>query len=130
MGWDAKLFNILKDNTPQGYKMIFANAVVPHFTPKQFELVLDKIWKALPVDGVFAFSVKQGVGDEWITEKFKAKRFIHYWNPKDLERCIEKFDYKIVFWEEGVPGDLPSHTWLNLTLQKTTKKSSRDTKLD
>lgn len=117
-GWEAKKLNVLKDEIPKGYKLIFANAVIPHFTSKQFEAVLTKILSALPKGGLFAFSVKQGRGDEWITEKFDAKRFIHYWDPVLLKECIKRADCKIVFWEEGIPGDLPSHTWTNLTIKK------------
>jgi len=117
-GWDAKQLNILKNNIPNGYKMILANAVIPHFTQKQFELILTKILAALPEGGLFAFSVKQGQGEDWITEKFSAKRFIHYWDLQSLKEYIERANCKIVFWEEGIPGDLPSHTWTNLTLMK------------
>jgi len=116
--WDAELLNVLTDDIPPSYKMVFANAVIPHFTPEQFEIVLSKIINTLPKDGVFAFSVKQGRGEEWITEKFEAKRFIHYWDPHFLKKCIERVGAEIVFWEEGIPGDLPSHMWINLTLRK------------
>lgn len=117
-GWDAKTLNVLKDEIPQGYKMIFANAVMPHFTPKQFDFILKKTLNALPSGGLFAFSIKQGHGEGWITEKFMAKRFIHYWNIKALKKSIERYNCKIVVWREGVAGDLPSHTWTDLTIRK------------
>lgn len=116
--WDALTLNILKDEIPEGFSMIFANAVMPHFTPAQFEIILAKVLKALPDGGLFAFSVKQGQGEEWITEKFAAKRFIHYWDPSLLKQYIRSANCKIVFWEEGIHGDLPSHTWINLTIKK------------
>lgn len=117
-GWNAQPLNILDDDIPSGFSLIFANAVLPHFTPSQFELILNKTLKALPPKGMFAFSVKQGWGEKWITEKFEAKRFIHYWDPQLLKECLERTGSKIVFWEEGIPGDLPTHTWTNVTVQK------------
>lgn len=117
-GWDAKALNILKDEIPSGFKMIFANAVIPHLTAEQFEFILSKTMGALPRGGLFAFSIKQGRGDDWITEKFDAKRYIHYWSPNALKECIKRNKCEIVVWKEGITGDLPSHTWTDLTLRK------------
>src|SRR5688572_30009427 len=99
-GWEALQINILKNTLPGNHDMILANAVMSHFTHDQFQYIFEKVMDALPLGGLFAFSVKQGVGEKWITEKFKAKRFIHYWNPTELKKYIEAQNYEITFWEE------------------------------
>ncbi len=117
-GWAALHINVLRDAIPEKYDMILANAVLPHFTPRQFEYTLIKIMNSLKPGGLFAFSVKQGVGEKWITEKFDAKRFIHYWDPADLRRYIQEAGCEVIFWQEGIPGDLPTHTWTNVTIRR------------
>lgn len=120
-GEPALLFNILKDEIPDLYDLIFANAVVQHFTVDDLKLALRKVFMALPPGGILAFSAKQGKGEVWIHEKFQTKRYVHYWRADDLRRLTEDVGFKVVFIENGTVGDIPTHIWINIIARKPSK---------
>ena len=116
-GETAILFNILNDNFPSRYNMIYANAVFPHLNPEELSLSLKKIHSALIDKGTLAFTIKYGTGDEWINEKFTDKRFTHYWQEDDLAKLLHETGFEIIFENSNV-GKLPSHKWLNIVAKK------------
>jgi len=117
-GQQAVLLNILKDNLEDTYAMILMNAVAPHLTREDLRLVLEKVHKALVPGGLFVISAKQGYGEKWTTEKLKAKRFIHYWQPKELVELVNYLGYETTFLESDIPGDLHTHIWIHMTAKK------------
>ncbi len=110
--------NLLYDDIPKGFPLILANAVLPHFTRQQLLKVLIRCSKALNKGGYLAFSVKEGQGDAWINEKFHSKRYVQYWQINDLIKLLKKANLDLVFLENDIPGDLPNHTWANITTRK------------
>lgn len=117
-GEPALLLNVLTDEIPKGYDLFFVNAVFPHFTEQDFIHSVKKIHTALEKGGILAFSVKQGQGDVWITEKFEQRRFIHHWDAEVLLKTLENLGFELIFMEDNIPGDLPTHTWINITVRK------------
>ena len=117
-GEDAFLFNLLTDQFKEDYTMVFANAVMPHFSEDETMIALRKVHNALNAGGIFAFSVKQGQGEEWITEKFDARRYVKYWQSDEIYSLVREVGFKLVFKEEGIIGDLPNHIWINISAQK------------
>lgn len=117
-GEPALLLNALTDTIPEGYDLIFANAVAPHFTPSNLIRFLRKTLSALPSEGRLAFNLKIGSGDDWINEKLTAKRFIHYWMPEDVKRTLVGFDCKVIFFDANASGDFPNHHWINIVIEK------------
>jgi SAM-dependent methyltransferase len=111
-------FNAIKDPVEGKYALVFANAVVPHFTPDDLKEVLRKVREALQDGGLFAFSAKQGAGDKWVDEKLGEKRFVHHWQPDQLIYFIRTQGFEIIYKDQDIPGDLPTHTWTLLTLKK------------
>jgi SAM-dependent methyltransferase len=83
-GLEARLFNALTDPLDGPYELIFANAVLLHFTAQELDCVLVKLRAALAPGGVLAFSLKQGEGEEWSSAKLDAPRFFRYWRAQDL----------------------------------------------
>lgn len=116
-GEDAVFFNILKDEFPDTYDMIYANGVFPHFTPIETRYALNNIHKALKDNGIVAFSLKYGVGEEWINEKFEDKRFTHYWKLEDIFDLLRQEQFEIIFSNSNT-GEYPSHQWLNIVAKK------------
>jgi len=114
----AILFDAIKDPIPGEFEMIFANAVIQHFTDQDFGFVLEKVYDSLPPKGVFAFSAKQGEGEAWITEKLQDERYIKYWQPHELSARIEEKRYEIVYLQKDIPGDLPNHIWTLVVARK------------
>lgn len=119
-GNDCLEINVLTDEIPTGFKLILANAVMSHFNKNQFQTVLKKIKSSLEEAGHFAFSVKEGHGEKWINEKLHSKRYVRYWQVSELNNLLKHTGWEIVFLERGIPGDLPSHTWINVIVKKTT----------
>lgn len=117
-GKQATQYNVLEDDVPSGYHMIFANAVIPHLTTYDLKYALHKIHRGLPRDAIFAFSAKQGRGEAWINEKLTERRFVRYWTPQTLCSMVEDAGFEIVYKEQDVLGDLPGHRWVLLTLKK------------
>lgn len=50
-GHNARLLNAITDDFGSGWDLIFANAVLLHFTPKETEVVLKKVHDALTEKG-------------------------------------------------------------------------------
>lgn len=115
----AAHYNVLEDDIPNSYHMLFANAVIPHFTAYDLKYVLHKIQRGLPRDAIFAFSAKQGRGEAWINEKLTERRFVRYWTPQTLCNMVEDAGFEIAYKDQDVLGDLPDHRWVLLTLKKS-----------
>jgi SAM-dependent methyltransferase len=71
-GHEARIINALTDDLGGPSGMIFADAVFVHFTPDQVGLILNKVHQALTSGGILAFTVKQGLGSEWLSSKLNA----------------------------------------------------------
>ena len=95
-GHDAKLLNALTDPLGGPYDMVFADAVLLHFTVDEFNTVSAKIYASLRTQGIFAFTVKQGRGSEWSDDKLGAPRFFQYWQREDLQRAVEQAGFKLL----------------------------------
>lgn len=117
-GEDAIKLNVLTDPIPGNYSLIFANAVAPHFTLENMQTFIKKTEESLDTGGRLAFNIKQGLGDQWIDEKFDHKRFIKYWQPEDIRNLLLDHKFKIIFFDSSAPGDLPTHHWCNIVVEK------------
>jgi predicted TPR repeat methyltransferase len=95
-GFPARQLNVLQDDFGGPYDLIFANAVFLHFTPAELEQILHKAHTALAPGGLLAFSVKQGDGSEWTSDKLGARRFFQYWSADPLTRLVQGQGYKII----------------------------------
>ncbi|EPY02570.1 class I SAM-dependent DNA methyltransferase [Magnetospirillum fulvum] len=89
-GHNARLFNALTDDLNSSYDLIFANAVLLHFTRDEFASVLGKMLRALAPGGRFAFSLKRGEGESWSSAKVGAPRFFCYWEPEPLDSALRR----------------------------------------
>jgi hypothetical protein len=87
-GLEARLLNAITDNIPETYDLIFADAVLLHFTRDETRQVAGKVFTALSDGGRFALSLKQGDGEDWSDAKLGAPRFFCYWNKDDIEKVL------------------------------------------
>lgn len=95
-GCEACKLNILTDPLVDHYDVIFANAVLLHFTPTEFNHILEKIYQALHPQGIFAFSVKRGYGYGWSDKKLSDARYFCYWQVPELSNVLINNNFKIV----------------------------------
>jgi len=96
-GHEVKDINILQDPLPQGFDMIFADAVFLHFTPEELESVLQKVHDALKSGGILAFCVKEGTGSEWLSEKLGALRFFQNWDGPVLAEVVFGAGFEMLY---------------------------------
>lgn len=115
---NAILFNALNDPVPGKYGLIFANAVAPHFTRDDMDTFITKMYSSLDPGERLAFNLKIGYGEGWINEKLTAKRFTHYWQPDEIKQLLAGYGFKLIFFDSDANGDLPSHHWINIVVQK------------
>lgn len=97
----ARRLNVLKQDLGIDYDMVFANAVLVHFTADETAALLDKIHVALNDDGIFAFRVKGGDGAGWSDVKLGVPRFFQYWQKPELRRLVEQHGFEIAAIGDG-----------------------------
>lgn len=117
-GHNARLLNAISDDYGTGYDLIFADAVLLHFTRPETQTVIGKVYEALADGGRFAFSLKQGDGESWSQEKLGAPRYFCYWNKSDIESLLTQAGFTDI-----IVGDFDStgHNnakWLHILANK------------
>ncbi len=95
-GHKARVLDAITDDFGGDYDMVFANAVLLHFTPTEVARVLIKAHDSLKSDGVLAFTVKQGDGEEWSDAKLDSPRYFCYWQEAGLRKSVEEAGFKVV----------------------------------
>jgi len=113
-GHEAHKLNILTDDFGKGYDMVFANAVLLHFSPEQFRQALIKARNCLKPGGVLAFSVKKGNGDEWSSHHLGAPRYFHFWQQEALQSIVQDTGFKV----EEISERKSNFEWLQVIARK------------
>lgn len=115
-GLKARKLNALTDEFSGPYDMIFANAVLLHFTPKETEKVVRKAHSALTDSGVFAFSLKEGNDTAaWSNEKLDAPRYFHYWSRARILELLKATGFENIDYENVGGKDV---NWHMITARK------------
>ncbi len=96
-GFAARTFNILTDAFDAQYDLLFANAVFLHFTPEELETVFAKVHTALNKDGILAFTVKRGEGQEWSNAKLGRPRYFCYWSENRILPLLERAGFEVIY---------------------------------
>jgi SAM-dependent methyltransferase len=114
---DARLLNALTNDYGGPYDMIYANAVLLHFTPEQTKTVLQKVYNALKPHGLFSFSVKIGDDSAWSEAKLNAPRYFTYWREQPLKELLTDAHFDIVYWKEAQSGHT-SESWYHVIARR------------
>ena len=115
-GDDAILLNAITGDYGGPYDLIFADAVLLHFSPGETETVLKKTHDALALGGLFSFRLKAGIGAEW-DSAMKQPRFLQYWLPDELKKVLVANGFVIVWLDEG-HSKFNKFTWLQAIARK------------
>lgn len=116
-GYEARVLDALTDNYGGPYDMVYANAVLLHFTAEQIPQVLSRVYESLAEHGLFSFSVKIGEGEGWSDAKLKSPRFFSYWHEQPLKDLLVGNHFDVVFWEEGKTGH-DNGDWFHIIAKK------------
>lgn len=78
--------------------------------------MLRKVYSALADGGAFAFTLKQGEGEEWTEAKLGASRYFCYWNKNQISEAL----HQAGFSHFSVTSDqvTPNATWLQIIARK------------
>lgn len=117
-GHDAKQLNALTDPLPGNLDMVFASAVLLHFTREEAGAVINKVYAALNANGRFVFSLKIGDGEETSAAKLGAPRYFCYWQAPDIEKVLRDAGFDNV--QISTAGDYRSDKpyWLLISASK------------
>ena len=110
------LLNAITGEYGGPYDLIFANAVLLHFTPEETLTVMKKANNALAPGGLFAFRLKSGSGSEWDTS-MKLPRRMHYWMPDDLKKVVTESGFEIASFQAGLSA-YNKFKWLQVIARK------------
>ena len=99
------------------YHAIWANFSLLHTTKNQFSKILKKLFFALKEEGIFFFSLKQGVGES----RDKLGRFYSYYEKDEVEKYLEKANFQTKKYTEGVSVGLAGdkESWMGFFCEKS-----------
>lgn len=95
-GFTAAKLDIVNERPTKLYDVILACAVFLHFTDEDFRRAVAHVKEALEPGGKFAFSLKQGDGEEWSEHKMDGPRYFNYWRRDALEAMLHEVGMKII----------------------------------
>lgn len=116
-GHKARLLNALTDDFGGPYDMVYAQAVLLHFTPDEAGLVIHKAHEALKPRGIFSFSLKVGEGSDWQRAKIAGQRFFTYWQEAPLRSVLSRANFDVLDMPEGTTGH-NSGNWYHVIARK------------
>ena len=95
-GHAADVLDVITDELGGPYDGIWASAVLLHLSRAELAAVLVKLRAALSPDGVFGFTVKEGDGERWTTDKLDDPRYFVYWRSEPLADLLEATGWHII----------------------------------
>lgn len=98
-GFETAEFDFRNDPKPEWsgkFDGFFANAVLLHAPPDVFENALKNVSVVLKENGVAAFSLKTGEGEEITLEKMDAPRYFRYHTEQEIRGILDKLPFEIL----------------------------------
>lgn len=95
-GVPAAVFNVITDELEGPWDGIYANAVFLHFDIPDLTAVLRKLGQASTPEGVLGFTVKEGDGAGWTTEKLDRPRYFRYWREPALRALLDASPWDLI----------------------------------
>jgi len=116
-GFNARQLNLITDDIPRDIDVALANAVLLHFTRDEVTHVVQEVYAALKPGGTFAFSLKQGEGEEWSEAKLGVPRYFCYWGASQIQELLAESGFDDV----EILGDRQTEhaTWLHIIAGKS-----------
>lgn len=86
----------LQENT---YDLIFANAVLLHFSSDQFRDIINKFIIWLKKRWIIAFTLQSWIWEKWSSHRMAAPRYFKYWSREELYVLFDSLNIKIKYLE-------------------------------
>ena len=114
-GFETSEFDFRSTPKPEWankFNGFFANAVLLHAPPNVFENALRNIALVLKEDGIAAFSLKAGEGEEQSLEKLDAPRYFRYHTEPEIREILSKLPFDIISVSHAEQGK-----WLHVVMK-------------
>lgn len=118
LGRKARKLNVLTDEINDSYDMILADAVLLHFNKDEIRSVLAKVFSALKNNGIFAFSLKEGEGEEVTDRKLGHMRYFHFWKKAEIHELLKETGFIGIDIEEANDYRPDRPGWLHVITKK------------
>ncbi len=124
-GYHPIKLNILTDEIPGTYDLIYSWRVLVHFTDDDVMMVLRKVYAALNPGGRYLFNVQNingegGKHDGWIDfegeHNIGAKRFFHFWSGANIVAAVERVGFVVERFD--CSGGDDNMRWINICAKK------------
>jgi SAM-dependent methyltransferase len=120
-GHQASILNAITDDLGGPCDLVFADAVLLHFTREEAQVVINKAFEALSANGRFAFSVKQGDGESWSEDKLGAPRYFCYWTKDTIEPLVRQAGFTNIRISDEHKGS--NAMWLHIIAEARSSNS-------
>lgn len=121
-GRQARALNALKDDFDGPYDLVYASAVLFHFTRSQTSIVLRKVTSALAQNGILALRMKEGNREEWTSEKMGAPRLMVYWSREALQAEVTAAGLSVI---STTYSEFHGNKWIMIIARNNVKGSAR-----
>lgn len=95
-GYAASKLDIVDEVPAMHYDMVLALAVFLHFTDEDLNKALGHVCECLNDGGIFTFTLKRGMGEEWGNTKLGGERYYNYKEREDVEKMLDAAGLTIV----------------------------------
>jgi SAM-dependent methyltransferase len=85
-----------KNEWTDNFDGLFANAVLLHAPQDIFEKALNNFKRIVKKNGIIAFSLKTGKGEEISIEKMGAPRYFRYHSKDEITKLLSTLNYEII----------------------------------
>lgn len=96
LGKEIEKFDAIDGDLDKQFDLIIATAVLLHFNHEQFSKALENIKRHMSKEGLFAFAVKEGEGEEFTSAKMGQPRYFLYWKTEDLQKELVDHGFNIL----------------------------------
>jgi ubiquinone/menaquinone biosynthesis C-methylase UbiE len=91
----------------------FACASLLHIPRSQVLQTLVEFRRVLRSGGALYAGVKEGKGEEWVSDRHGYERFFVYYQPEEIDQLIQTAGFRIVDHWISPPGKDQRHDWIN-----------------
>jgi len=91
----------------------FACASLLHLPRPRASLTLIEFRRVLCPGGALYVSVKEGMGEEWVTDREGHSRHFVYYDPEGIDTVIQAAGFELVDGWISPPGPGQAHNWIN-----------------
>lgn len=109
------------DFADKSFDGIYACAILLHVKKEDIPEALDEFKRCLKDHGKLFISVKEGIGEEYISDAHSPniKRFMSYFTQEEIHQYLKKTAFKIIF-EKLTPDEAKrvGITWIKLIAEK------------